>query len=70
MGLHVSRLRAEEMGKFERNCLVIAAAFSGFELHAQLVKLDGQEVNGHVSVECFGVRPALHAVPVGQFLVH
>ena len=43
-------------------------AASSFD--AQLVELDGQELDGHVAVERLGVRPALHAVFVGELLVH
>ncbi len=38
MGLEISRLWAEEMREFKRNCLIIAAAFSRFEFHAKFVK--------------------------------
>ena len=60
---------AHEMRKFECDGLVVARTHGGFELHAQLVELDGQEFDGHVAVERLGVGPALHAVLVGQAFV-
>ena len=65
-GLQVCRLGAHEMRKFECDGLVVARTHGGFELHAQLVELDGQEFDGHVAVELLGVGPALHAVLVGH----
>ena len=58
------------MAELEGDGFVVAGALGGFELQAQLVELDGQELDGHVAVECLGIGPALHAVAVGKALVH
>ena len=69
-GLEVGALGAHKVGELEGDGFVVATALGGFQFHAQFVKLDGEEADGHIPVKAFGVGPALHAIAVGQFLVH
>ena len=49
-GLPVRRLRAHEVAELEGDGLVVAAASGGFQLQAELVELDGEELDRHVPV--------------------
>ncbi len=69
-GLCVGTLRTHEMAEFKCDGLVVIATLGGLQLHAQLVKFNGEEADGHIAVKALGVGPALHAVLVGQLLVH
>ena len=67
--LQVSRSRTHEVREFKRNGFVVAGTFCCFQFHTQLVELNGQEADRHVTVERFCIGPALHAVFVRQFFV-
>ena len=68
--LQVGGLRTHEVGELEGDGLVVTRTPGCLQLHAQLVPLDGEELDGHVAVEALGIGPALHAVLVCQLLVH
>ena len=57
------------MREFEGDGLVVSASLGSFQLEAELVELDRQELDRHVAVEGLCVGPALHSVFVGHLLV-
>ena len=58
------------MAEFEGDGLVVAATPGCLQFHSQFIEFDGEEFDGHIPVECFGIRPALHSVTVRQLLVY
>ena len=68
--LGIGALGTHEVRELESNGFVVVTAFGGLQFHAQFVKLDGEEADGHVPVETFGIGPALHAVAAGQLFIH
>ena len=68
-GLEVGGLGAHEVGEFEGDGFVVAAAGGGFEFETEFVEFDGEEADGHVAVEGLGVGPALHPVTVRPLFV-
>ena len=57
------------MGELESDRLVVLLPGGRFELHAQLVELDREELDRHVPVKRFGIRPALDTVLIRHLLI-
>ena len=60
--LQIGGLRTHEMGELESDRLVVLLPGGRFELRAQLVELDREELDRHIPVKRFGIRPALDTV--------
>ena len=58
------------MRELEGDSLIVAGTCRSLELHTQLLELDGQELDGHISVEGLGIGPALLTVAVSQTFVY
>ena len=58
------------MRELEGDGLVVSATFCCLQLETELVELDREELDRHITVECLRVCPALHTVFVRHLLVH
>ena len=67
--LQIGGLRTHEMGELESDRLVVLLPGGRFELHAQLVELDREELDRHIPVKRFGIRPALDTVLIRHLLI-
>ena len=68
--LRIGRIGTHEVREFELDDVPHPGPPCGVQLQQQLLPLDRQEADRHVAVERLDVGPALHAVLVGQRLVH
>ena len=58
-----------EMGELESDRLIVLLPGGRFELHTQLVELDREELDRHIPVKRFGIRPALDTVLIRHLLI-
>lgn len=67
--LQIGGLRTHEMGELESDRLIVLLPGGRFELHTQLVELDREELDRHIPVKRFGIRPALDTVLIRHLLI-
>ena len=65
-GLRVGRVGAEEMRELERDGLFDPGVLRGFQLEAELLPFDRQELDRHIAVKGLAVGPAAQVIFVGQ----
>ena len=68
--LQIGGLRTHE--KWENSKVIALSYFlpgGRFELHTQLVELDREELDRHIPVKRFGIRPALDTVLIRHLLI-